>query len=134
MQGEIIYEYGKNPVNYGKIEDPSYMYIEKNHSCGEFMIVYIVLEKESIAQISFEGDGRMVGIAAMSLLTEYMEDKPFAEVENIDQAQVLDLLEIEALSQKRLTSALLGLLTLKNAYRTFYKKPKLDFHDILKDA
>ncbi|MBT4936535.1 iron-sulfur cluster assembly scaffold protein [Candidatus Peregrinibacteria bacterium] len=133
MQGQIIYDYGKNPVNYGVLENPTIRYIEKNHTCGEFMVVYILLEKGMVKEIAFEGDGRMVGIAAMSLLTERIEDQPLEEIEKIDKEEILEMLEVKSLSLKRLKSAMLGLLTIKNAYRTFQEKELLDFADILNE-
>ena len=131
MLGQIIYDYGKDPVNYGRLKSPTIRYIEKNHSCGEFMMVDILLDQNKIKKISFEGDGRMVGIAAMSLLTERMEDELLATIETIDKEEILEMLEVETLTSKRLRSAMLGLLTIKNAYRVFMKQDILEFADIL---
>lgn len=133
MQGQVIYDYGKNPVNYGKLENPTIRYIEKNHTCGEFMIIELLLENKSVKEIAFEGDGRLVGIAAMSLLTERMEDQDIKEIETIEKEDILEMLEVDTLTPKRLKSAMLGLLTFKNAYRSFQKKEPLDFADILEE-
>ena len=44
---------------------------------------FIFDEGQKIKEISFEGDGRMVGIAAMSLLTEELEDQSFLKINNL---------------------------------------------------
>jgi len=131
MQGQLIYEYGKNPVNYGKLEEYSLQYTEKNDVCGEYIRVDILLDKEKkIQEIAFEGDGRMVGIAAMSMLSEDMEEKSFSEIEKYEKEDILELLEVEELTTKRMRSAMLGLLALKNAYRTFTNQERLELEDI----
>lgn len=133
MQGQLIYDYGKNPSNYGRLKKPTITYIEQNHTCGEYMLVDIILEGKNIKHISFEGDGRMVGIASMSLLIEDMENQEFSKIEDYKKQDILDMIEVESLTSKRLKSAMLGLLTLSNAYRTYHKKEKLDFADILEE-
>lgn len=131
MEGQIIYEYGKNPVNYGYLAHPTFTYTEKNITCGEYLTIDFILDGEQITEIGFEGDGRMVGIASMSLLSEELEDKPFSSVDAFDKAHVLEVLEVDSLTPKRMRSAMLPVLTLKNAYRTFKGQEKLEFADVL---
>jgi len=132
MAGEIIAEYGKNPINWGRLSHPDFSHREKNISCGEEITVDFSFDASGkIQKIAFEAEGRMVTIAAMSLLTEEIEEQPLSTIEKYSQEDILELLEVEKLSPRRLKSALLGLLTLKNAFRTREKKPLLDFGDIL---
>ena len=131
MQGQIIYEYGKNPVNYGRLEHPDFTYTEKNITCGEYLTVDFILDGEQIMEIGFEGDGRMVGIASMSLLSEELEGKSFSSVESFDRDHILNILEIDSLTPKRMRSAMLPVLTLKNAYRTLKGEEKLEFSEVL---
>lgn len=134
MAGEIIAEYGKNPSNWGKLPEKNFSHLEKNISCGEEISVdFLIGKDDSIEKIAFEAEGRLVTIAAMSLLTEEIEGEPFEKVEKFSKEDILEMLEVETLSPRRLKSALLGLLTLKNAHRTWKKEELLDFGDLLEE-
>lgn len=131
MSNEIIYDYGKNPVNYGKITDFTFDYLEKNISCGEELHFYLKLTDDLlIEKISFEGEGRMITIASASIISEFLDGKHLEEVKNINKQDVLDMLEVDVLSSKRMRSALLSLLTLRNALNTLKKNPIIDFEDL----
>jgi NifU-like protein involved in Fe-S cluster formation len=134
MKGEIIYEYGKNPVNWGRLKKPDFSHKEKNISCGEEVeIDFVFGENDVIQQIGFIAEGRLVTIAGMSLLSEEMEGKRLAEGENISKEDILEMLEVEKLSPRRLKSALLGLLAMRNAYRTRNDLTLLDFGDLIEE-
>ena len=134
MDTQLIYEYAKNPINFGHLADADLIHKETNHICGEEMTIYLKFKKgDIIEKISFEADGRMVTLAAASLLTEEMLHHHLAEIENINSKDILDMLELEenSLTPKRLKSATLCLLALKNAHRILQKKPLLGYEDIL---
>lgn len=132
MKGELILEYGKSPVNWGRLQNPDFSHVEKNISCGEEVAVdFRFGESDVINEIGFEAEGRMVTIAAMSLLSEELEGKPLAHVEALNKQDILEMIETEELSPRRLKSALLGLLAVKNAYRKRIGKELLDFGDIV---
>ncbi len=134
MKGEMIYEYGKNPVNWGKLETPDFSHKEKNISCGEEIEVDFLFEDDgTIKEIGFEAEGRLVTIAAMSLLSEEMEGEDLKKIESIHKEDILNMLEVEELSPRRLKSSLLGLLTLRNAYRAKNNIPLLDFGDLMEE-
>ncbi len=135
MKGEIVYEYGKNPVNWGRLENPDFSHVEKNISCGEEVAVdFCFGENEVITEIGFEAEGRLITIAAMSLLSEELEDQPLSKIETIVKDDLLALLEVDQLSPRRLKSAVLGLLAVKNAYRRKHDMELLDFGDLIEDA
>jgi len=135
MPGELISEYGKNPSNWGRLKKPDFSHREKNISCGEEIEVDFQFgEHDEIKEIGFEAEGRLVTIAAMSLLSEEMEGKKPEEIEGIYKEDVLEMLEVDKLSPRRLKSALLGLLTLKNAHRTRASLPLLDFGDLVEKS
>lgn len=134
MKGEIIYEYGKNPVNWGRLENPDFSHKEKNISCGEEVeIDFVFGEKNTIKKIGFTAEGRLVTVAGMSLLSEEMEDKKLSEAEEIHKEDILEMLEVDQLSPRRLKSALLGLLAIRNAYRTQNNMELLDFGDLVEE-
>lgn len=135
MSAEIIAEYGKNPSNWGRLPNPDFSHLEKNISCGEEIMVDFCFDEEgNIIEIGFEAEGRLVTIAAMSLLTEALEGKKLEAIEAFSPDDILQMLEVESLSPRRQKSAMLGLLTLKNALRTREKKSLLDFGDLLEES
>ncbi len=135
MKGEIVYEYGKNPVNWGRLENPDFSHVEKNISCGEEVVIdFRFAENDVVEEIGFEAEGRLITIAAMSMLSEELEDKPLKKIEAIEKDDLLTLLEVEQLSPRRLKSAVLGLLAVKNAYRQRHKLEPLDFGDLIEDT
>ena len=129
----IIKEYGLDPVNYGKIQNPSITYTEKDVSCGEFITIYIVLKNNIIEEITFEGDGRMIMIAAMSLMIIELEGEDFSKILTYNKDCIFKLLDVqsESLNAKSLKSSLLGLLALKNIYLKHINKEKIKLTDIL---
>ncbi len=132
MKGEIIYEYGKHPVNWGRLKNPDFSYTEKNLSCGEEIAIDFMLgENDTIKEIGFTAEGRLVTIAAMSLLSEELEDKPLANITEFTKEDILGLLETETLSPRRLKSAMLGLLAVNNAYRKRIGETAMDFGDLM---
>ena len=134
MNAQIIYDYGKNPVNFQELPEADLTHKELNHICGEEITIYIKFKKDTIIdEITFQADGRMVTLAAASLLTEELEDNDLADVQNISKDDVLRMLGLQEkdLTSKRLKSATLGLLAIKNAYRTLKKQEPLGYEDIL---
>jgi len=135
MKGELVYEYGKNPVNWGRLDKPDFSNTEKNVSCGEEVAVDFRFGKgDVIEEIGFEAEGRMITIAAMSMLSEVLEGNPLGKVEEYHQKEMVELLEVDQLSPRRLKSAMLGLLAVKNAYRKRNNLPLLDFGDLIEDT
>jgi NifU-like protein involved in Fe-S cluster formation len=121
-------------VNWGRLKKPDFSHKEKNISCGEEVeIDFVFGENDVIQQIGFIAEGRLVTIAGMSLLSEEMEGKRLAEGENISKEDILEMLEVEKLSPRRLKSALLGLLAMRNAYRTRNDLTLLDFGDLIEE-
>ncbi len=135
MKGEIVYEYGKNPVNWGRLDNPDFSHVEKNISCGEEVAVdFRFGEGEVVSEIGFEAEGRLITIAAMSMLSEELEGEPLSKIETIAKDDLLELLEVDKLSPRRLKSAVLGLLAVKNAYRRRHDQELLDFGDLIEDV
>ncbi|QQS58934.1 iron-sulfur cluster assembly scaffold protein [Candidatus Peregrinibacteria bacterium] len=134
MSGELLYEYGKNPVNWGRLATPDISHTEKNISCGEELSLDLKLgENNTVQEIGFEGEGRLITIAAMSLLSEEMEENPLSHIEKIGKKDLLNLLEVDQLSPRRLKSALLSLLTFRNIYHKRIGKRVLDFGDLMEE-
>lgn len=133
MEGELIYEYGKHPPYYGSLENPNFSHLERNVSCGEFFKVDLQIEDENVTDVKFSGESRIVGRAAMALLIEEIIGGPLQKVMGYDKNNILELIEVTQLTEKRMRSALLGLLSLKNCFLKMQKKPLLSIDDLMND-
>ncbi|PCI24879.1 hypothetical protein COB57_03865 [Candidatus Peregrinibacteria bacterium] len=130
MSGLSIIEFGKHPTHWGLIKNPSHSYSEKNISCGEFFHISLNIENNTFTEIGFTGEGRLVAIASMSILAQEFEGEDINTVFEHDIDSLLELLEVEALTMKRMKSAALALLTFQNAILQWQKKPLKKLSDI----
>ena len=101
---EIILDHGKNPRNLGKTKN--YNKDAKGHNplCGDKVHIFLKLdENKKIKNISFEGAGCAISMAAASILTDLIKGKKENEIKDI----VKDFLEMiktkENLENKNLT-------------------------------
>ncbi len=78
---EVILDHNRNPRNFGELESASYQARGFNPLCGDELTLYIKLEDEVLADISFEGKGCAISTASASLLTDALKGKTKQEAE-----------------------------------------------------
>ena len=76
---EIILDHGRHPRNFRKIEHPTHFAQGHNPLCGDRVTVYLALDDERIADVSFQGRGCAISTAAASLMTEVLKGKTVAD-------------------------------------------------------
>jgi len=76
---DIILDHGRHPRNFREIEHPTHSAQGYNPLCGDRVTVYLTLEGDRIADVSFKGRGCAISTAAASLMTEFMKGKTTAE-------------------------------------------------------
>ena len=76
---DIILDHGRHPRNFRKLEHPSHFAHGHNPLCGDRVTVYLTLDGEQIADVSFEGRGCAISTAAASLMTEVLKGKTLDE-------------------------------------------------------
>jgi nitrogen fixation protein NifU and related proteins len=76
---EIILDHGRHPRNLRPIPQPTHKAQGHNPLCGDRVTVYLSVEGERIADVSFEGRGCAISTAAASLMTEILNGKTVAE-------------------------------------------------------
>lgn len=76
---DIILDHGRHPRNFHALEHPTHLARGHNPLCGDRIIVYLAVEGERIADVSFEGRGCAISTAAASLMTEVVKGKTIAE-------------------------------------------------------
>jgi nitrogen fixation protein NifU and related proteins len=76
---DIILDHGRHPRNFRAIEHPTHTAKGHNPLCGDRVTVYLSLEGDRIADVSFEGRGCAISTAAASLMTEVLKGKSLAD-------------------------------------------------------
>lgn len=110
---EEILEHFHDPQNFGELKDFTKKSKQLNPFCGDEIEMFVVVEEETIKNISFVGKGCAISIASASILTEYVKEKTIEEINNFSDDDMISLLEI-AISDTRKKCALLSLAVLKD--------------------
>jgi nitrogen fixation protein NifU and related proteins len=119
---EYLLDHYQNPRHHGALENPDVTMPGGNPGCGDIVTIYLKVNEagDGVEQISFEGQGCTISQAAASILSELVQGKPLAEIDEMDFSDMIDLLGREVVNT-RPRCATLALGTLKAAitkYRT----------------
>jgi nitrogen fixation NifU-like protein len=124
---ENLLDHYRNPRNFGKpgwkgnppVGGQVILAEELNPSCGDRIGVALKTEKEAVTEIKFWGEGCVVSIAAMSMLTERIKSiRSIRSIKSITSEDVLKLLGgKEMVPPARLKCALLGWEAVRKALR-----------------
>jgi nitrogen fixation protein NifU and related proteins len=76
---DIILDHGRHPRNFRAIEHPTHFAQGHNPLCGDRVTVYLSLDGDHIADVSFQGRGCAISTAAASLMTEVLKGKTIAD-------------------------------------------------------
>jgi len=79
----VILDHNRRPRNRGKLPTANRVAHGENPSCGDQCTVYLRLEGDRIADLSFEGSGCAISQASSSLMTLHLKGKTVAEAEEI---------------------------------------------------
>jgi nitrogen fixation protein NifU and related proteins len=121
-QIDFILDHYENPRHYGPLENPSVIQKGGNPGCGDIVTFYLRTDDdERISEISFEGDGCTISLAASSMVTEMFTGKTLAEMESTHSDTILEILGRE-IAGTRLKCATLGLNTAKEAVRVLRRE------------
>ena len=76
---QVILDHCKSPRNFHALEHPTHLARGHNPLCGDRVTVYLAIEGDRIADVSFEGRGCAISTAAASLMTEVLKGKTVEE-------------------------------------------------------
>ena len=76
---ETILDHGKNPRNFGKLDDANHQAQGHNPLCGDRLTVFVKTEGGRISEVTFEGNGCAISMASASMMTEAVKGKSRAE-------------------------------------------------------
>lgn len=127
---EMIVDYSRNPVNFGKIEDHDVTFHDSNPLCGDSIDIDMKIDDDKVSDIKFHGRGCAICMACSSVLTEITKGKSLDDVRKIEKNDVLSELGLEHLQAVRIKCALLSLKVLKSALYTYLGKHLKDTGDV----
>jgi len=127
---EMIIDYSRNPINYGKIEDHDVTFHDSNPLCGDSIDIDMKFNNNKVSDIKFHGKGCAICMACSSVLTEIVKGKEIDEVRNISKNDILSELGLEHLQAVRIKCALLSLKVLKSALYSYLGKHLQDSQDV----
>lgn len=78
---ELILDHNRRPRNFGALADANRTAKGHNPLCGDKLMLYVRIEGDRIAGISFEGSGCAISKASASLMTTAVKGKSRAEAE-----------------------------------------------------
>jgi nitrogen fixation NifU-like protein len=80
---ELILDHSRHPSNFRAMPDATRSVEGDNPLCGDHLRLFVRLQGERIADISFEGSGCAISVASASLLTERIKGKTVTEAEEL---------------------------------------------------
>jgi nitrogen fixation NifU-like protein len=119
---EMIIDYSRNPLNFGKLENPDVTYHDSNPLCGDSIDIDLKIKEDKISDIKFHGKGCAICMACTSVLTELTKGKDIDDVKKINKNDILSELGLEHLQAVRIKCALLSLKVLKYALYSYLAK------------
>lgn len=80
---QVILDHNKSPRNYHKMDDATRHVEGFNPLCGDHYTVYVKLEGDRIADVSFEGAGCAISKASASVMSSLVKGHTVAEAEEL---------------------------------------------------
>lgn len=83
---EVILDHGKRPRNFHELPDADQHADGHNPLCGDRLTIYLRLDGDRIADVSFTGAGCAISTASASLMTESLKGKTVDEARAVFDA------------------------------------------------
>ena len=80
---ETILDHGKNPRNFRKLDDADHCADGHNPLCGDQLTVWVKLDGERVADVTFEGNGCAISMASASMMGEALRGRSLEEVRRV---------------------------------------------------
>ncbi|BDR58283.1 Fe-S cluster assembly sulfur transfer protein SufU [Xylocopilactobacillus apicola] len=80
---EMIVEFGRDPHNFGELENPSVTTELHNPSCGDVLVLQMDIDDSEIKQIKFSGSGCIISQASASMMTDLIQHKSLKEAKKL---------------------------------------------------
>jgi nitrogen fixation NifU-like protein len=80
---DVIVDHNRNPRNFRPMPDADRHAEGFNPLCGDRLTVFVRLDGDRIADVSFQGSGCAISVASASLLTESVKGRTVPEAERL---------------------------------------------------
>jgi cysteine synthase B len=95
---EAILEHYRNPRNFGELDPADVCVHERNPLCGDQIALYLRFGADRrLQEVRFSGRGCVLTMAGASTLTERLVGKSLQELQQIEAAPLLELLDADPL-------------------------------------
>ena len=83
---EVILDHNKKPRNFGELDHPDRTADGHNPLCGDRLTVFVELDNDGVAEISFTGSGCAISKASASIMTDAVKGRSRDEIERLFEA------------------------------------------------
>ncbi len=80
---EVILDHNKRPHNFRAMPEANHQADGFNRLCGDKVTIFLKLDGDRIADVSFQGSGCAISTASASILTDAVKGKTRAEAESL---------------------------------------------------
>jgi nitrogen fixation NifU-like protein len=82
---EVILDHGRNPRNFRTMADATASAEGLNPLCGDHYHVFLRMDGDRVADVSFQGSGCAISKASASLMSQVLKGKSAADAEDLFQ-------------------------------------------------
>jgi nitrogen fixation NifU-like protein len=82
---EVILDHGRNPRNFRTMADATASAEGLNPLCGDHYQVFLKMDGDRVADVSFQGSGCAISKASASLMSQVLKGKSAADAEDLFQ-------------------------------------------------
>ena len=93
LYSDVLLDHFRHPRNYGSLEAPDVSCENFNPLCGDRIRIELKLDRTTITEVRFKGDGCAISIAAASVLTELLVGAKLDAVTALSDDQLIAALE-----------------------------------------
>lgn len=115
---ENILDHYRNPRHYRTLASPSFTIDEHNPFCGDQLHFEGRIEDGKLEELTFQGGGCAISMAAASMLAEHVQGKPVAEIRDFSDAEMLEHLGVP-LSPTRTKCGLLAISGVRRGLKQY---------------
>jgi nitrogen fixation NifU-like protein len=80
---QVILDHNKKPRNYRELETANRVAEGHNPLCGDQLTVYLRMEENAVAEVSFVGSGCAISKASASMMTQTVKGKSREEAQTL---------------------------------------------------
>jgi len=126
---DVIVDHNRNPRNFRAMPDADRHAEGFNPLCGDRLTLYVRLDGDRVADVSFQGSGCAISVASASLLTDAVRGRTVAEAEQLFRS-VHEMLTLEDATPDLASLGKLGALSGVREFPARVKCASLCWHTL----